>query len=185
MKIVKILVIALMLSPLFFVNTGCGDDPVVTPKDTTPTQAEDTAFAGFKMGFDIYALVLDKNQTDAHYESGSNTTKIDVTGYSKAVSGTGIVEGKGIIELTFPGKAAASFDQTKGDIVEMEITTGTPPTLNGYSWDAQSKMKINITEYGDVGGKIKGTFSGVLKTNGIGSITVANGFFEVERSADQ
>lgn len=180
MRKLQYVLLAMMLAPLFIVSNGCGDEPV-EPKDSIPV-VTDTAGAGMKVGFDKYALVLDDNQTDGHYRAADNKSIIYIVGFSKKADG-GVVDGKGEIELQFPGKAIGNFTQAVDDIV-IEVATGEPPTRTEYSYDANSNMVINITEYGAIGDKIKGTFSGKLKS-GINSRDVRDGFFRVTRSADQ
>ena len=183
MKKLQYFLLALMVAPLFMVSNGCGGDEAVTPPDTTDNTVKDTAGAGFKVGFDVYQLVLDQNQTDGHYRAADGKTIIFIVGRSKKAD-QGVVDGKGEVELTFVGSAPGSYTQANMDDVTIELATGEHPTRTEYSYDANSKMVINITEYGPVGGQIKGTFSGTLKT-GINSRDVRNGFFTVTRTADQ
>jgi hypothetical protein len=182
MKRLRYIILAMMIAPMLIISNGCGDDPVTLP-DTTDTIPKDTAGAGFKVGFDIYELVINDDQTDGHYRAADNKTLINVVGQSEKADG-GVVEGKGEIELEFPGNIAGSWSQANMDEITIELATGVLPMRTEYSYDANSNMIITITEYGEVGEKIKGTFSGLLKS-GINQRDVRNGFFSVTRSADQ
>ncbi|MCB0734356.1 MAG: hypothetical protein H6608_11325 [Flavobacteriales bacterium] len=182
MRKLKYMLFVMMIAPMIIIGTGCGGDeptPTPTPTDTT---AKDTVLAGFKAGFDKYELVLDNNQSDGHYRAADGKTIIFIVGYSEKAGG-GVVDGKGEVEIVFPGKTTGSFSQSSDDVT-LEVATGTPPSRIEYSYDANSNIKVNITEYGEVGGKIKGTFSGTLKS-GINSRDISGGYFEVVRSADQ
>ncbi|MBI1306115.1 MAG: hypothetical protein GC181_05825 [Bacteroidetes bacterium] len=184
MKYVKYLILAFVLAPLFFVNSGCNDKEVTpTKKDTTAT-IKDTAHAGFTVSFDKYELVLDANQSDAHYRSGDDRTIVFVVGNSTKVSGTAIVDGKGEAEIQFPGNTTGSWSQSNKDDITIEAATGVAPKRSEYSYDNTSNMVVTCTAYPAVGGRIKGTFSGTLKS-GINSYPIKNGWFEIERSADQ
>jgi hypothetical protein len=90
--------------------------------------------------------------------------------------------------LTFPGKQTGPQSNNDTNSVVATITN------NGNSWVADSLLNINVTEYGPVGGRVKGTFSGVFKrfefnqtTNEIFFYyaTVTNGSFEFIRNEDQ
>ncbi len=183
MKKLQYVLFVMMLAPLFVVSNGCGGDEVVIPPDTTDTIPKDTAGAGFQVGFDKYLLVLDNNQTDAHYRAADGKTLIYIVGRSEK-GAQGVVEGKGEVELVLPGNVVGTWAQSNMDDITIELATGEPPTRTEYSYDANSNMKITITEYGEVGGKISGTFSGLLKT-GINSRDVKDGFFSVTRTANQ
>ncbi len=93
------------------------------------------------------------------------------------------------LSILFPGNATNSFviNNNNSDILATI-------TNNGNSWVADSVLTLNITEYGPVGGRVKGNFNGVFKrvdynqTSGVVNFyyaTVTNGHFEYIRHPDE
>lgn len=91
------------------------------------------------------------------------------------------------ISLSFPGNNIGSFDITNNDIV-FSYTAG----ANTYAMG--DNFTINVTQYGNIGGKIKGNFSGdakrfvynqVTQTVDEFPVTITNGIFELQRNLDQ
>ena len=91
------------------------------------------------------------------------------------------------ITLSFPGNNIGNFDVTNNDVV-FSYTVGS----NSYFTD--DNFTINVTQYSNVGGKIKGNFSGdakrvffnqVTQTVDEFPVTITNGIFELQRNPDQ
>jgi hypothetical protein len=90
--------------------------------------------------------------------------------------------------LNFPGKQTGPQSSNDTNAVVATLVNG------GNTWVADSLLNINVTEYGPVGGRVKGTFNGIFKrfefnqTTGEYSFyyaTVTNGSFEFIRNEDQ
>ncbi len=185
MKNVKYLLIALMISPIFFINTGCGgdDDVVIVPVDTTPTQATDTPAFGFTVSFQNYQMVLDANQSTGSYRNDIGSTEINLVGYSTKGNAGATITSPAAMELIFQGKQAGVLTEASPGF-SFELSTGEGAKLTEYSSDLQNAMTVTIVEYGEVGEMINGSFSGKMKT-GINSRDFTKGYFEIERDADR
>ena len=80
------------------------------------------------------------------------------------------------------------FETTTPDIGTYNDTSPINFSFNSDVWyndsiSGSSDFKFIITEYGDVGGVIRGTFTGTA-TNDSNEYLVENGFFEVKRKPD-
>jgi hypothetical protein len=185
MKVLKTALIVLLFAPLAFVNTSCGGDdtpPVVN--DTTEEEEEEILNNKFTLGFDTYLIDTRDGNVDCYYTAGSDEITISVFGFSKAQSGTGIVDGRGEFEIILEGSDAGTYSQGNGDKVTLEVSTGEGARKTDYSYDDNSNIVVNIQEWGEVGDTIRGTFSGTLKAN-LNSRDVKDGSFEVVRLADR
>jgi hypothetical protein len=183
MKNLKYLVVALMISPLFFVNIGCGPDdapPPPTPKDTV--EETDTPACGFTVSFDNYQLVLDQNQSAAAYKPSTNLTIVNIVGYSTKGNAGASITAKAEMELTFEGKSIGVLTQNSPNFA-FEVATGEGAKRIESSNDPAQAMAVTITEYGEVGEMIKALFTGELKS-GINARAFSKGFFEIERDKD-
>ncbi len=180
MKNVKYLLIAMMVAPMFFVGTGCGPDGDDTPiiVDTTPTVI-DTPRCGFTVSFDNYQLVLENDASGAYYDMATNKTTIEVVGYSTKGVGEATITSKAEVELSFNGKDTGMMDQNTVGF-ELRIATGEGTKLIESTSDVTNALTVNISEFGEVGELVKGTFTGKLKT-GINSRDFSKGYFEVTR----
>lgn len=184
MKNLKYLLLAFMISPMFLINVGCGDDdtpPII--QDTTDTVVADTPAFGFTVSFQNYQLVLDANQSSASYRKDLDESLVTLVGYSTKGESGATITSKAELELTFPGKTAGIVtEQTTG--FTLEIATGEGAKRVESSSDIANSMTVTISEYGEVGEMIKGLFTGELKS-GINSRAFTKGYFNIERDADR
>ena len=170
--------------------TECGPKetpPTVTPTPTDTTTKPKTFGNKFKIGFDTYNLDIIEDESTCTYFAATDEIVIDVTGISSKASG-GVVAGRGrfVIEIVNQGSKKGLYKQADllPDELTLEVEIGEPPTQSKYSYDTKSNIVVEITEYGAPGGRVKGTFSGLLKS-GITSGPVSGGTFDVERSPDK
>lgn len=183
MKHLKLIALALFLTPAFLTFTGCGDDstPPATQEDTTDNTVK--ILNSFDLGNERYEIETNANLTDAIYDPRIDRTTVTVTGVSKKKSGTNIQDGTVVVQLKFPGKAPAEFEQARMHDIELEISIkeNNKPEI-AYGTSSDSDLKFDIFEYGAVGEVVKGTFNGKVKSGS--SIEVKNGLFEVIRGDD-
>jgi len=174
--------IASLIAGGFFLSQ-CGDKPtttpVITPVDTTAPKPVNK----FKAGFEIYNLDIIADLTFGAYNKMSGQTEVQVDGVSSKNSIPGAVSGPGDFKLTFEGKGVGAYTQSSGKYINLEVGTEAGIKRNEYGTDGNSNVTITVTEWGDEGGRIKGTFSGKLKT-GINSIEITGGAFDVLRKPD-
>jgi hypothetical protein len=78
-------------------------------------------------------------------------------------------------DLGFPGKTTGTFTETSGGWVDYTDANG----VNYYV--DPSTCSITVTQYGEVGGYIVGTFSAV-KSDGTNTATITEGRFSVKRT---
>ncbi len=184
MKNLKYLIIALMISPLFLVNTGCDGDEVPPVVDTTDnTEPTDTPACGFTVSFQNYQLVLDQNLSQGSWRKDINETLINIVGYSTKGNAGASITSKAELELSFVGKDPGVYTQNSPEF-SLEIATGEGAKRIESSSDAAQNMAVTVSEYGEVGELIKVTFTGELKS-GINSRSFTKGFLEIERDADR
>lgn len=184
MKNLKYFVVALMISPLFLINTGCDDGTVPPPVDTTDTtEPTDTPACGFTVSFQNYQLVLDANLSQASYRKDIDQTLINIVGYSTKGNAGASITSKAELELVFKGKSIGVKTQNDPDF-SFEIATGEGAKRVESSSDFANDMAVTVTEYGEVGELIKATFTGELKS-GINSRSFSKGYFEIKRNADR
>ena len=185
MKLLKYSVLALVISPIFFMSSGCDDNAPTTTTttggDTTPVLVLNNKF---QIALDKYELDIDKNATYGYYRQADGLTFISIVGNSVPDSDRGIVSGRGEVEIRLKGGDVGKWKQADQDDVELEVAIGEGVRRKEYSFDDQSNIIVEITQYDSVGGVLKGKFSGTLKS-GINTGVVKGGQFEVERAADQ
>jgi hypothetical protein len=181
MKKISLLAFILLAVGFLFSTTGCDDDtppePPVVPVDTTEVVELNNQM---KVGFDLYKLNINEVLTDGFYSTGDNTTVINVSGND----GT---QGDADFTLTFPGKTTGSFStQGMGELATFEAGTGAIGDVRRIEMNAGiTPFTIEVTEYGAVGEKIIGTFSGTVKNTNSQSIEITEGKFEVTRENDR
>jgi len=100
----------------------------------------------------------------------------------------GVASGdNGSLTISFPGNAIGNFNILNDEIV-VSIS------IDDKQYVSDENLQLNVTEFGGVGQKIKGTFSGIGKrlvfnevTQTIDefTVTITNGSFEVQRNPDQ
>lgn len=181
MKKLSYLAFILLAVGFLFSTTGCDDEtpePPVTTTDTTDNN--DPAIVNkMTVGFDRYELNIDETLTDGFYSTGDNSTVVNVSGNDGK-------EGDADFTLTFPGNTTGTFTTHNNGGATFEAGTGTVGTVQRTEMDASSSdFTIVVTEYGAVGEKIKGTFSGKVKNTNSQSIDIKDGEFEVTRKADR
>lgn len=183
MKLKNLLAIASLIGGALIL-TECGDKnttPITpTPKDTSAPKPVNK----FRAGFEVYNLDINADLSYAFYTASSNQTAIQVYGVSTKNSIPGAVAGPGDFKITFEGTGVGTYKQSDGIFMDLQVGTDEGVKRNEYGTDANSNVIVNVTEYGAVGGRIKGTFSGTLKT-GINSITIDQGVFDIERKPNQ
>ncbi|PCJ67190.1 MAG: hypothetical protein COA58_02405 [Bacteroidetes bacterium] len=161
--------------------TGCGpdNDPVIITDTTTTGGNEDPVFANsLKVGFVQYDLTTVDDKTFGVYNTASNLTYISVFGNDAD-------EGDADFNIEIPGTDTGTFTTHNAGGGVFECGTGTEGDIKRQEYSADnSEFTIKVTEYGAVGEKIKGTFSGKVK-RGTNSIDVPKGKFEVTRSPNE
>lgn len=159
-------------------TSSCGGDEsggTPTPTDTVEVKTFENTI---QVGFDLYELDVRENLTEGFYESMSDNTVI-------FVSGNDSEEGDCDFNITIPGKDLGSYT-TSTDGATFEAGTGTVGDVRRIEYNSDgTTMTIEITEYGDVGERIKGTFSGQVKNTSSQTLDVRNGKFDVERTPDK
>lgn len=159
-------------------TTSCGgDDTGGTPVPTDTTEVV-TYENTIEVGFDLYELDVRANLTEGFFESATNNTVIFVSGNDGS-------EGDADFNITVPGKDLGTYT-TSGDGATFEAGTGAVGDVRRTEYNADATpMTIVITEYGDVGERIKGTFSGQVKNTSSQTLDIKNGKFDVERTPDK
>ena len=163
-------------------NTGCSDTPV-TPKpvdttDTTGGGGGEPIVNGFKIGFDQYDLTIEESLTYGVYNKAADRTYI-------YVSGNDGKNGDADFDFEFKGNMAGTFTNQSGGSLVFSCGTGTVGDIKREEFASDAGLfTVVVTEYGAVGEMIKGTFSGQVK-KGTNTYNVSNGYFEVERLADE
>ena len=163
-----------------FGTTGCGTDPVIKPTtaDSADTVVTRTVFNQMKVGLVLYDLNLSDEESFAVYNATSNTTLLFVKGNDP-------VNGDADFNLKFPGNLADTFTTHNDGGLTFDCGTGTIGDIRRQEYSADnSAFTAIITEYGAVGSKVKGTFSGVVKI-GTNSVNVTEGKFNVVRISDE
>jgi len=91
------------------------------------------------------------------------------------------------LNISFPGNSTGSFSLPNDNIM---FST----SINSKQYLSTENLQITVTQYGGVGQKIKGTFSGTAKrfvfnevtqTVDEFEVTITNGNFEIQRNPDQ
>ena len=180
MKNIKYLLVALMVTPMFIIGTGCGGDEVVPePQDTTPVVQLDSPTAGFTASFDNYQLVVDQSKSSANYQDAAKRTSIVIVGEShKGHAGSNISD-KAEIEITFDGDKTGVFTESTPGFL-CSIKTGEGAKETEFQTAGGSSFILEVTKYGGPGEMIEGTFSGTMKA-GISSKQFTKGYFKMQR----
>ena len=181
MKKNSIIILVLAFFAFSVSITSCSpDEPAVVPTtvDTTDTTEEEAINNQMKVGFDLYQIKADKTLTDGYYNSATNKTIINVNGNDGDL-------GDADFEITIPGSSTGTFT-VESDGATFEGGTGTVGDVKRKQYNAAgSVFSITISEYGGVGEKIIGTFSGKVKDQNNRSVDISQGKFEVFRAEDQ
>ena len=162
--------------------TGCGgDDPVPTPMTgNTDTTEETSAKNQVTVGLVAYNNIeTETERTVARYNSTSDVTEIILYGSDPT---NGAID----FNIEVPGQTAKLFSREDNDGTAFQIGTGIIGDLKRKEYSAlTTPFTITVTEYGAVGGRIKGTFSGKVKNNNTGqTLDISKGVFDIERKAD-
>ncbi len=164
-------------------TTGCGgDETPVNPKptDTTETGNETQVANSVRVGLKDFSIVTETERTFGSYSTGKNETGVIVFGQD---SKNGDID----FQITFPGKTAGTYitSETGANSLVFALGTGTAGDLRRQEHEASTTiLTVTVTEYGSVGGKIKGTFSGQVKNASGQIVNITKGIFEVIRKAD-
>ncbi len=182
MKKIATILLALVSLTAMFGNTGCGSDPITKPSilDTagTDTIVPRTIFNQMKVGLKLYDLAISDEASFAVYNVGTNTTFI-------YVSGNDITNGEADFNIKFPGNMTDTFTTHNEGGLVFECGTGTIGDIRRQEYSADnSALTAIVNEYGAVGERIKGTFSGVVKI-GTNSVNLTGGKFDVLRRPNE
>lgn len=180
----KISFILMVLSALYIgsTSTGCSEDTVATPKTTDTTATEDTttvtAENQVNIGIKFYNIIPSAEGAVGRYSASTSKTTI-------AVDGIDAKNGPVNFDIKFTGTKTGTFTMAGGNL-EFSCGRGELNTVYREEFGAAgSVFTVDITEYGAVGGKIKGTFSGTVKNAKTGqSVPVTLGVFSVTRGTD-
>lgn len=181
----KISLILIVLSTVYIgsISTGCSDKPVATPvpKDTTNVDTSGNVVTDnqINIGIKLYKLVTSKEGAKGGYSVSTSKTTISVDGIDSK-------NGAANFDIKFTGTKAGTFTIAGGNL-EFACGRGERNTVFREEFGAATSVFIvDITEYGPVGGKIKGTFSGTVKNIKTGqSVPVTLGVFSVTRGVDE
>lgn len=183
MKKITILFLAAIVFAAMFGTTGCGPEPVTqpTPVDTTSTEDTTDTYKGINtitVGLKPYNLTISAAASYAVYNKAANTTYI-------VVSGTDKTNGVASFKIEATGDKTGTFTtQSNGGLV-FDCSTGLPEDVRFQEYSAaNSNFTTTITEYGAVGERIKGTFSGTVKI-GASSVEISNGQFDMLRKPNE
>ncbi|MGK0369691.1 MAG: hypothetical protein ACJAYZ_001565 [Bacteroidia bacterium] len=181
MKNITIIILSIVSLAAMFGTTGCGADPVTKPAaDTTDTDTvvTRTVFNQMKVGLELYDLNLSDEESFAVYNATSNTTLLFVKGNDP-------VNGDADFNLEFTGNMADTFTTHNDGGLTFACGTGTIGDIKRQEYSADNTaLTAIVTEYGAVGAKVKGTFSGVVKI-GTNSVNISEGKFNVVRISDE
>ncbi len=180
MKKLSIILLVIAATAIGLGNTGCGDTATPTPVDTTnnDTTGTEVIVNEFKIGFDTYRLNLEDAKTYGVYNKAAKRTYI-------YVSGNDASNGDADFILEFEGNAKGTFNNTSPGTALLDLGTGTVGNVRREEFTSDGgTVTIMVTEYGAVGEKIKGTFSGTVM-KGVNSVQIKNGQFQVTRVADE
>ncbi|MFY0643381.1 MAG: hypothetical protein JXR19_02835 [Bacteroidia bacterium] len=164
-------------------NTSCsgsGSEPL--PDDTTDNNPDPVAKVnGFKIGIDpTYELDIVEPLTYAVYNKAANKTYVFVSGNDGTKPQN---EQDADFGLEFNTNMMGTY--TKNEGARIDVGTGSGIKRIEYTSDGAA-ITITVTEYGAVGGRVKGTFSGTVKAaNQVGTVNITGGFFDVKRIDDE
>jgi|TARA_B110000503_G_scaffold142431_1_gene239207 hypothetical protein len=182
----KISLILIVLSTVYIgsISTGCSDKPVATPTPIDTTNTGDTSGNAvidnqINIGIKLYKLVTSKEGATGAYSVSTSKTTI-------AVDGIDSKNGPANFDIKFTGTNKGTFTMAGGNL-EFACGRGELNTVYREEFGATGSIfTVDITEYGPVGGTIKGTFSGTVKNLKTGqSVDVTLGVFSVTRGVDQ
>jgi hypothetical protein len=182
----KISLILIVLSTVYIgsISTGCSDKPVATPTPIDTTNTGDTSGNAvidnqINIGIKLYKLVTSKEGATGAYSVSTSKTTI-------AVDGIDSKNGPANFDIKFTGTNKGTFTMAGGNL-EFACGRGELNTVYREEFGATGSIfTVDITEYGPVGGNIKGTFSGTVKNLKTGqSVDVTLGVFSVTRGVDQ
>ncbi|MDB4160942.1 hypothetical protein N9772_01070 [Bacteroidia bacterium] len=163
-------------------TTSCGGEDPVAPKvsttDTTETAVE--ANNKVRVGLKDYSIVEEAARTNSTYISGEDKTAIIVFGSDNT-------HGDIDFQITFKGKSTGTYTSSEvGDNgLVFGLGTGTEGDVRRQEHEASTTtLTVIVTEYGEVGEQVKGTFSGQVKNVNGQTVNISNGEFEVTRKED-
>lgn len=182
MKNFTLLCVAAIIASLSLV-TGCTDDTTTTTptndtQDSTPTA---TFTNQIQIGLELFKFNEVPDKTFGEYDSRDTSTYISVFGNDANY-------GDANFNITFPGQSTGTFTTVVGSSdVDFQAGAGEEGTIRREEFSASgSTMTIIVTEYGAVGERIKGSFSGQVKNGKTGqTVNITKGLFDVIRRDDQ
>mgnify|MGYP001597766732 CR=1 FL=1 len=158
-----------------------GEDPVapnMLPADTSENEVE--AKNKVRVGLKDYSIVEEAARTNSTYAPGKDETAIIVFGSDNT-------HGDIDFQITFKGKSTGTYTSSEiGDKgMVFGLGTGTEGDVRRQEHDASSTtLTVIVTEYGEVGNRVKGTFSGQVKNVNGQTVNISDGEFQVTRKAD-
>jgi len=144
------------------------------------TGGEETFTNSVTVGLQGYEIVTEAARTNCSYSPSKDQSAI-------IVFGTDADAGDIDFQITFDGKATGTYSsQGMGaENVIFALGTGTEGDVRRQEHEASTtNLTVVVTEYGEVGEKVKGTFSGQVKNTSGQTINITKGVFEVTRKED-
>jgi len=126
---------------------------------------------------------------DGYNNQSFSFNAIPLTAYAQYVISDSITIGivaanEGSLSISFPGKTAASWIANQDVVISINI---------GDKMYVGTNINLTISQYGNVGDKIKGTFSGIFQRTEYNQttgqvqtfdVTISNGNFDITRNPD-
>lgn len=178
MKKFSFILIVAVAAMIGMSTTSCNDDTPVQPK-TTPTDTtteEEVELANrVRVGLKDYSIVEEAARTNATYNAAKDETAIIVFGSDET---HGLID----FQITFSGKMNGTYSSSDKSL-EFGLGTGEGNKRQEHN-AGTTELTVTVTEFGEVGEKVKGTFSGEVKNTNGQTVQITNGIFEVVRKAD-
>jgi len=151
---------------LLLISCDKKDETTTGPDSGSPGSGSNSGSTYFTFKVNGVAQNFSQYNTVGYYYSASNGTYITTSpsGFSYPS-----------VNLGFPGKTTGTFTQTSGGWLDY-----TDANNVDYYYEP-STCSITVTQYGDVGGYIVGTFSAV-KHSSSSTATITEGIFSVRRT---
>lgn len=184
MKKLSLVLLVAVATALSMGTTSCGPEttnPTPTTTDSTDTGGNIEVVNSVTVGLQAYSIVTEAERTNSTYVTAKDETEIICFGNDAEA---GDID----FQITFSGKSTGTYvsNSTGADKVVFGLGTGTEGDVRRQEHDAGSTaLTVVVTEYGNIGGLVKGTFSGQVKNQNGQTINISKGIFEVVRKADR
>jgi hypothetical protein len=155
----------LLSASLFFVSCNKDEESTTSPGSSTGTGSGSTYLT-----FKVNGIAMDLTQSGpiGFYSTSSSSLGTYITS-----SPSGFTHPE--LDLGFPGKTTGTFTDANGGWLDYTDANN----VNYYY--SPSTCSITVTQYGDVGGYIVGTFS-ATKHSSTSTATITDGKFSVKRT---